>query len=271
MPPLLIVNPRSGDGGLAELLAAAAARAIPVHTLEEGDDAAKIARGADADALAVAGGDGSLAAVAAVAIELDLPFACVPFGTRNHFARDVGLDRSDPAATLDALVDGSERRIDVGRANDRLFLNNVSLGVYAQLVHRREHHRRRRDAFARLRALGIAATHRHPLGITVDGEPVTARVVLIANNAYALDVLSIGERARLDEGQLHLYAPRFDSVRGVLKPTWDERAGDRFTIDARAGSLRAAFDGEPGRLATPIDFRIEPGALRLLVPSDPLA
>src|SRR6266567_68078 len=75
-------------------------------------------------------------------------------------ARDVGLDRDDPIGSLDAFVDGAERTIDVGRANDRLFLNNVSLGVYARLVHRREHHRRRRDAFARLRALGTLATHR---------------------------------------------------------------------------------------------------------------
>jgi diacylglycerol kinase family enzyme len=271
MRPFLIVNPLSGGGGLAELRDAAAARAIPVHILQEGDDAAEIARGADADALAMAGGDGSLASVAAVAIERDLPFACVPFGTRNHFARDVGLDRRDPAAALEALADGDERRIDVGRANDRLFLNNVSLGVYARLVHRREHHRRRRNAFARLRALGIAAAHRHSLGITVDGEPVTARVVLVANNAYALDVFSLGERARLDEGRLHLYAPHFDSLRGVLEATWDERQADRFTVGARQGSLHAAFDGEPGRLETPIEFRIDPGALRLLVPPGPLA
>lgn len=271
MPPLLIVNPLSGDGRLAGLRDAAAARAIPVHMLQKGEDAAEIARSADANALAMAGGDGSLASVAAVAIEHNLPFACVPFGTRNHFARDVGLDRSDPTTALDALVEGNERRIDVGRANDRLFLNNVSLGAYARLVHRREHHRRRRDAFARLRALAIATTNRHSLGITVDGEPVTARVVLISNNAYALDVFSIGERARLDEGQLHLYAPRFDSVRGVLEPTWDERQSECFTVDAREGSLHAAFDGEPGTLETPIEFRIDPGALRLLVPPGPLA
>ena len=133
----------------------------------------------------MAGGDGSLAVVAEAALERDLPFACIPFGTRNHFARDLGLDRDDPIGALDALVDGREIRIDVGRANDRLFLNNVSLGVYARLVHRREHHRRRSDAFARLRALGTLATHRHSIGITVDGEPIEARVVLVSNNAYA--------------------------------------------------------------------------------------
>ena len=86
----------------------------------------------------MAGGDGSLAAVAAVAVERDLPFVVVPFGTRNHFARDVGLDRDDPLAALARLRDGRERRIDIGRVNGRAFLNNVSLGHYARLVHRRE-------------------------------------------------------------------------------------------------------------------------------------
>jgi diacylglycerol kinase family enzyme len=201
-----------------------------------------------------------------VAIERGLPFACIPFGTRNHFARDIGLDRNDPVAALDALADGEERWIDVGRAGDRLFLNNVSLGAYAQLVHRREHHRRRSDAFARLRALGIVGRHRKPLRLTVDGEAIEARVVLVSNNAYRLEVLSIGERDRLDEGRLHLYAPT-----GLLRTDWEERSAATFTIDARPGWLRAAVDGEPERLQTPIAFTIEPRALRVLVPRRPVA
>jgi diacylglycerol kinase family enzyme len=263
---LLIVNPSSGNGGSDELLAAARERGIRTHVLGEGDDLAELAGTAQADALAMAGGDGSLAVVAQAALERDLPFACIPFGTRNHFARDIGLDRDDPISALDALVDGQEIRIDVGRANDRLFLNNVSLGVYAQLVHRREHHRRRSDAFARLRALGTLVTHRDSVGITVDGEPIEARVLLVSNNAYVLEVLSIGERERLDGGQLHLYA-----LHGVLRFGWDEQGGDSFTIDARAGRLQAAVDGEPDKLATPIEFRIERRALRVLVPRRPAA
>ena len=164
------------------------------------------------------------------------------------------------------LVDGEERRVDVGRANDRLFLNNVSLGVYARLVHRREQHRRRSDAFARLRALAIVASHREPIDITVDGEPVESRVVLVSNNSYTLEMLSIGERERLDEGRLHLYAPS-----GLVRTNWEERRGTQFTVDARSGRLRAAVDGEPETLATPIEFRVEPGALRVLVPRSPLA
>ena len=139
----LIVNPRSGENGTGEeLLRAAAGREIECHVLRRGDDAAELARRADADVLGVAGGDGSLAAVAAVAIERDLPFVCVPAGRRNHFARDAGLDRRDPVAAL-AAFRGVERRIDIGRVNGRVFLNNVSLGLYADLVQRREQHRGR--------------------------------------------------------------------------------------------------------------------------------
>lgn len=255
MSGLLIVNPRSGSRGpSADELAAEARRlGIRLHALREGEDPADAAREADADALGIAGGDGSLAAVAAVAVERDLPFVCVPFGTRNHFARDLGLDRKDPFRALHAFK-GLERRIDVGRADDRLFLNNVSLGVYARLVHQRERHRRRRQAFARMRAWAVLLTHRTPLGITIDREPIESRIVLVANNAYGVDFPTIGGRERLDGGKLHLYVPG------------GERAGERFVVDAAAGRLEAALDGEPDVLRTPIEFRIEPRSLRVLVP-----
>src|SRR5213075_2056893 len=103
-------------------------------------------------------GDGSLAGVARVAIERDLPFVCVPCGTRNHFARDAGVDPRDPVRALEAF--------DGGEAAGRLFLNNVSLGAYALYRHGRLGElldRRRRDA-------------------VVDGEPVGAAVLLVGNN-----------------------------------------------------------------------------------------
>jgi diacylglycerol kinase family enzyme len=262
---LLLVNPRSGDArpSADELRDEAERRGLRVHVLREGDDAAQIARESDADALGMAGGDGSLAPVAEVAIERDLPFAVVPFGTRNHLARDLGLDRNDPVAALDAFVDGRERRIDVGRVNGDVFLNNVSLGLYAQLVHRRETHRRRREALARLRALVLLARDHSPLGLTVDGEPAETHVALVANNDYQLDLFSPGERERLDEGRLHLYL-----AKGVLPVSWEERNGERFLVDSSRGSLRAARDGEPADLETPLEFAIDRGALRVLLPPE---
>jgi diacylglycerol kinase family enzyme len=260
----LIVNPRSGGRHTAELVAAAAMRGVRTRLLGADDDLESLAREADADVLGMAGGDGSLAAVASVAIERDMPFVCVPFGTRNHFARDLGLDRADPVAALEAFTDGLERQVDVGRVNDRLFLNNVSLGIYAHLVHRRERHRRRRDTLARLRALAAVVRVRSAVGITIDGQPIRAPVVLVSNNAYELDVLSLGERDRLDGGHLHLYI-----ATSVLRTGWRERTIERLTVDARAHRLSAAVDGEPEALETPLTFRIEPRALRVLVPRGP--
>jgi diacylglycerol kinase family enzyme len=261
MGGFLVINPRSGDGEptAEELLDEAQSRGIETHILGPNDDPVKIARGAPDGPIGMAGGDGSLAAVAQVAIDRDLPFVVVPFGTRNHFARDIGLDRDDPIAALGAF-EGRELRIDVGRVNGQLFLNNVSLGLYARLVHRRERHRRRRNAFARLRALGLLLRRPGSLGVTIEGEPAHARIVLVANNDYELDLFSVGERERIDEGKLHLYV-----AHGWLPRTWEEQSGTTFEIDSRAGRLHAALDGEPEELETPVEFAIEPGALRVLV------
>jgi diacylglycerol kinase family enzyme len=262
MSGFLVINPRSGDAEptVEELRDEARRRGIETHLLGPDDDPGKVARAAPDGALGIAGGDGSLAAVAHVAIEREQPFVVVPFGTHNHFARDIGLDRDDPLAAL-AAFEGNERRIDVGRVNERLFLNNVSLGLYARLVHRREGHRRRRDAFARLRALGLFLQHPGSLGVTIDGRRAHARIVLVANNAYKLELLSIGERDRVDEGKLYLYL-----AHGWLPGSWEEQSGETLTVDARAGRLRAAIDGEPEELETPLKFEIEAAALRVLLP-----
>jgi diacylglycerol kinase family enzyme len=155
-----------------------------------------------------------------------------------------------------------ERRIDIGRVGGRMFLNNVSLGLYAELVHRREGHRRRRNAFAQLRALFLLARHRKPTQLAVDGKPVQSRIALVANNHYTLELFSLGERNRLDEGRLHLY------LAAAWRPNeWDERSYERLTIDAETHRLNAAIDGEPASLETPLEFTIEPRALRVLVPA----
>jgi len=259
---LLIVNPHSGDGSgpdAEELAREAKSRGITVHILRDGDDAAAVARTAEGP-VGAAGGDGSLGAVAEVALERDVPFVCIPFGTRNHFARDVGLDRNDPIGALAAFGSDREERIDVGRVAGRVFLNNVSFGVYAHLVHRRERHRRRRDSFARLRAVWLSLQDRHPQPFVLDGQRLAARVVLVANNAYEVSALDLGARERLDEGRLHAYV-----AEGWLPHTWDERSGERFTLEQRGG-LRAAIDGEPARLESPVELTVEPRALRILLP-----
>ena len=256
-----MINAHAGRGGPSarELAAAAEKRGVEARVLGERDDAAALARAAEADVLSIAGGDGSLAPVADVAIDRGLPFVCIPFGTRNHFARDLGLDRNDPIGALAAFA-GEERLVDVGRVDGRLFLNNVSFGAYASLVHRRERHRRRRDALARLRALLRTARHPYRLRLEVDGGIVLARVVLVANNAYELSLFELGARSTLTEGRLHLY-----TAAGLLPTAWEEQAADEFEFGG-TGAIRGAVDGEPVTLERPFTCRVEPRTLRVRVP-----
>ena len=136
----------------------------------------------------MAGGDGSQAIVAAIAAELDLPYACVPAGTRNHFALDLGVDRDDVVGALDAFVGGGERRVDLGEVNGRVFVNNVSLGVYAEAVQRSGY----RDA--KLRRCSTRCRTRGPSGSGLDlrwtgpdgQEHSSGAVILVSNNRYRL-------------------------------------------------------------------------------------
>ena len=136
---VLIINPHSG-GGKAErfnLTEEARKRRIEPLLLGPDDDLCDLAERAamdGADVIGMAGGDGSQALVAGVAMQYDVAHVCVPAGTRNHFALDLGLDRDDVVGALDAFVDGVERRIDLARLNGRIFVNNASLGIYARVV-----------------------------------------------------------------------------------------------------------------------------------------
>jgi diacylglycerol kinase family enzyme len=260
---VLVINPRSGKGSpnAAELADAARELEIEPHLLAEGEDPAEAARASGAEILGMAGGDGSLAGVAQVALDTGAAFVCVPFGTRNHFARDLGLDRKDPLAALGAFAGGTERRVDAGRIADRLFLNNVSFGAYAGLVHEREHHRRRGEALARARALLKVARHRHGLHARVNGEEVRARVLLIGNNRYDVDLFTLGMREQLDEGVLQLWA-----AAGWLPTAWEEHVSASFRIEVPGRRTRAAIDGEPVELDSPLELESLPKALRVLVP-----
>ena len=230
--------------------------------LSPGDDPDSIARSADAEVLGVAGGDGSLAPVAAIAAERGLPFVCIPFGTRNHFARDLGLNRDDTIGTLAAFA-GRERLVDLGIVDGRPFLNNVSFGVYADLVERREHHRRRGEAFAATRAWWRLARGRPLVSGTLDGRTLRTRVVFVGNNRYDLTLFDVGERQALDEGRLHIY-----TAESWVPTRWHDRAASRFELELSERRTRAAADGEPLLLdcARPLVFESRAGALRVLVP-----
>ncbi len=268
--PVLFLNPRSGGGraargGLAER---ARANGIEMIVLRPGDDLATLARDAvvgGADALGVAGGDGSLAVVAAAALAHGLPFVCVPAGTRNHFALDLGLDRHDLVGSLDAFTDAVERRIDVAEVNGRLFLNNVSLGIYGDAV--------RQPAYRDAKTRTLLETAAHVLGpsaAAVDLQLVDDRgrphldpaVVLVSNNPYSLEPPHApGTRARLDSGRLGVIV--LDSPRTLQGPglTWTTV---RLEVAASA-SAHAGIDGEAVDLTPPLRFVIRPRSLRVRV------
>jgi diacylglycerol kinase family enzyme len=286
--PWLLVNPRSG-GGKAERLgvaAAARARGMQVHELAPGDDPAALARqavAAGADAVGVAGGDGSLGLVAAVAVEADVPFVCVPSGTRNHFAADLGLDRTDPLAALDAFA-GPERRIDVGVVGDRMFMNNVSLGAYAELV-AEPGYRAGKLTTAHAVLPGALRGERALLQVAFQ-DPEGRRyqdvlVLLVANNGYELHGGAVlGARERLDAGILQISAlrartgaelaglvARIAARRARPGAEWAQWTTATLRVDAAPADLPAGIDGEAVTLAPPLEFRVLPLALRVLLPT----
>jgi diacylglycerol kinase family enzyme len=286
--PWLLVNLKSG-GGKAErsgLVDAARARGIAVHVLAPGDDPAALARGAvaaGADAVGVAGGDGSLGLVAAVAVSSGVPFVCIPVGTRNHFAGDLGLDRAHPLAALAAYA-GRERRVDVGMVGRRMFVNNVSLGAYADVV-AEPSYRAEKLATARTVLLGPVRGERALLQVDFqdpEGYAYTdVLMLLVANNSYELSGgAALGARARLDEGLLQVsalrartgaalarLAARITAGKAVTGVNWAQWTTTTLRVDARIPRLPAGIDGEAVELDTPLEFRILPGALRVLVPA----
>ena len=150
---VLIVNPKSGGGkatrfGLAD---EARRRGIETVVLEPGSDLLRLVAGAvdrGADVIGIAGGDGSQALVASVAMRHDVALVCIPAGTRNHFALDLGLDRDDVVGALDAFGDAVERRIDLAEVSGHVFVNNVSLGIYAKIVQSPEYRDAKRSTTA---------------------------------------------------------------------------------------------------------------------------
>lgn len=285
--PWLLVNPRSGGGKAARvgLVEAAARSGVDVHVLAPGEDSRAMAEAAvtaGADAVGVAGGDGSLGPVAAVAVAAGLPFLCVPTGTRNHFAADLGLDRTRPLAALDAL-DGGERRVDVGTVGGRTFLNNVSLGAYAEVVGEAGY---RDDKLGTARALlpGMLRAEQAVLRVSFglpDGQACgDALLLLVGNNPYRPSALQGGSRPRLDTGLLQvsvLRARTGSQIATVLAQVATGRVGDpsswlqwttpAFRVESPHAEIRAAVDGEATVLPAPLDFRTRPGALRVLVPA----
>ena len=285
--PVLIMNMRSG-GGKAEKFALderCRERGIEPVVLTPGSDLLGLAEDAISrgrDVLGMAGGDGSQALVASVASRHGVPLVVIPAGTRNHLALDLGLDRDDVVGALDAFQDGLDRVIDLAEVNGRVFVNNASLGFYAEIVQSSEY----RDAKVHTAAamlpdlLGPEAT---PLDLRFTlpsgEEAATANLVLVSNNPYQLDyLLGAGTRQRLDGGALGIVSVLVRGAGDAEKLAALQAAGQvgRFSgwnewtateFELRSGApVDVGIDGEGLTMDPPLRFVTRPGALTVRVP-----
>ena len=271
--PVLIVNLRSGNGRAAaiDLIHTAQRLGLETVTMQPGDDLAGLASSLvdqGCDHLMMAGGDGSLAIVAAVAVTRDVPFSCVPVGTRNHFAMDLGLDRSHPLQSLDAALDGSEKLIDVGIVAGQVFLNNVSFGIYPRAVADPEYrsHRARSMVDA---AVDMVSHPETQITLTLpDGRVVSdIEVLLASNNPYRfIGPPDFARRPTLDTGTLGIILAdrRSRQKRGPSAFTrWETQ---KLTVHSDPASIQVGVDGELRQFQAPLEVTIAPKSLRVLIP-----
>ena len=291
--PVLLVNPRSGDGKVERfgLGQAAADLGVEVVMLGKGSDLAQLARDAvagGADCLGVAGGDGSQAIVASVAIEHDVPFVCISAGTRNHFAQDLGFDKEDPRKGMVAFRDGAERFIDYGTVGERLFVNNVSLGVYGTIVQQEGYRNAKLETAMRMLP-GLLSREAEPFDLqftTPDGVEIEDPfVVQVSNNPYVWTPSpEFAQRSTMDSGKLGVFAVNAGNGREAAEivervltgeqrhdQCFHEFTAERFEVRSRSGKAFAGIDGEAVELETPLEFRSHPRGLRMLVPEDVIA
>lgn len=270
--PVLFVNRKSGGGRALRTRISERARERGIEVVELAPDVSLAtmideALAAGADTLGAAGGDGSLGIVAAAACANQLPFVCIPAGTRNHFARDLGLDPGDPVAALDAFSDRVEDQIDVAEVNGRPFLNVVSLGIYGEAVRQSAY----RDAKLRTllqtaRALLGPSTEMPELDLADDvgTEHRRPAIVLVSNNPYVLGrPMAQGARPTLHSGRLGIIvidAPV--SGRPASGRAWSATS---LKVNAQ-GTVHAGLDGEAVEFSPPLKFAIRPRALRVWMP-----
>ncbi|HEX5704581.1 MAG TPA: diacylglycerol kinase family protein [Pyrinomonadaceae bacterium] len=271
---------------LSEIFQAAGARAdiVVVEAPDEVGPLAQAAAQEDYEMIVAGGGDGTISLVASALIDSGKSFGVLPLGTLNHFAKDLRIPTEFEEAAQN-LVSGSPVQVDVGEVNGRTFLNNSTLGLYPTLVRERE--KQQRLGWGKWPAFvwaAIAALRRYPfvsVRVSVDGKPVTTRTpfVFVGNNQYVMERLNIGTRERLDGGELSLYMSRrtgrFGLVRLALRALLGRlhlekdfmaMSAREVTIATKSSRARVAMDGEVDILQTPLEYRIRPRALSVVVP-----
>lgn len=233
------------------------------------------------------GGDGTLSAVASTLVGTDIALGILPLGTLNHFAKDlrIPLQLDDAIRTI---AEGHSIQIDTGEVNGRTFVNNSSLGLYADTVRRRERlqHRLGRSKWLAFVWAAVTAFRRYPfLTVTlyVDNEEYRRRTsfIFIGNNEYMMEGLNIGARLRLDGAKLSLYVTQRTGRLGSLvlatralfgrlkqAKDFDALSAKTILIETRHKQIRVATDGEVTLMSTPLRYRTCPAALKVIVPRD---
>lgn len=238
------------------------------------------------DAVVAGGGDGTVSCAAGALAGTKRPLGILPLGTLNHLARDAGIP-GGPEEAVATIAAGHVRAIDVAEVNGRIFVNNSAIGLYPRMVRHREEQQQRLGRSKRLAMLSasLAAFYRfswYRLTIELGGlrAPLETPLLFVGNNRYETNLLTLGTRADLDQGELCLYAPlvrgrlRFVSLglrslfglsrqRDFVSLTGLEEA----IVHSRRPALNVSLDGEAATIATPLRYRIRPGALRLIVPA----
>jgi diacylglycerol kinase family enzyme len=282
--PYLIMNPKSGGGKVEKFDLQRKAEDLGAEVFLIGGpepvDVAEVAREAvagGADLLGVAGGDGTQALVAGVAAEHGLPFLVISAGTRNHFALDLGLDREDPSACLGALSDGVELRVDLGKINGQVFVNNASFGAYAEVVETPAYRDDKLNTTLNLLPDLLQGHRGATLYAQADSTEIRSpQALLVANNPYGTgDVAGLSRRARLDRGILGVVGVKVRSARQAVDLLRGSKATGlrvlttkKIEINADAAQIPVGIDGEAVSLPTPVTCTISPSALRVWVPRD---
>jgi len=294
MKAIALVNEASGsasddslDGVANALRTAGVAAEVELVRPHQIASRAKAAIKAGAQLVIAAGGDGTMSAVAGALVGTNVPLGILPLGTLNHLARDLGIPFDLDAASAVIAV-GHQRRIDVARLNDRLFVNNSAVGLYPLFVADRESQQRRLGRSKRLSMFvaglrTLARFHHHRLSLTVNGghsETIETPLLFVGNNDYRLDLGGAGKRDSISDARLCVIMMRRMGRAGFFAAmlralAGRSRPGDMIKLDdvqtlhvaSRRSSLTVSTDGETYRLTPPLDYRIEPAALRVIVPA----
>lgn len=296
MPPIeVIVNAAGGsfaDGETEAVLREAFAAndlEIDLHLARDGgqiDEFAKEAASSDAQVVVAGGGDGTINAVAAEVVDSSKTFGVLPLGTLNHFSKDLGIPQ-DLAGAVATVKNGHKICVDLGEVNGRIFLNNSSIGLYPSIVRQREQqqHRLGRGKWYAAFVAALKVFRRDPffrVEFEIDGKHFLRKTpfVFIGNNEYAMDLYHIGARPNLTDGKLSVYFLRRGGRWGVIVMLlrtffgclrqWNDFETiltTEIAINVRKKSVMTALDGEVVMMETPLNYRIRPKSLSVLVPS----